>query len=68
LIADSDGREIGCASHVLDPESLPVGPDGNEICDGSEDDSDRDGVADGVETFCGTDPRRHVDAARGESG
>jgi uncharacterized repeat protein (TIGR01451 family) len=55
--AAGDGFEKGCATDPLDPASSPVDRNLDGICDGSQVDSDKDGVPDGVESFCGFDPQ-----------
>ncbi|MCB9730701.1 MAG: tandem-95 repeat protein [Deltaproteobacteria bacterium] len=52
-----DGFEVGCKTNPLDPKSAPVDRNVDGICDGSQVDSDGDGVPDGVENFCGFDPK-----------
>ncbi|MEZ4265923.1 MAG: tandem-95 repeat protein [Myxococcota bacterium] len=53
----SDGYELGCHTNPLDPKSAPVDRNLDGICDGSQVDSDKDGVPDGVESFCGFDAK-----------
>jgi outer membrane protein OmpA-like peptidoglycan-associated protein len=55
-IPASDGQEVLCNTDPLDPSSFPLDLDDSGVCDGSETDSDGDGIADGVETLCGTNP------------
>jgi uncharacterized repeat protein (TIGR01451 family) len=53
----SDGYEVGCNTNPLDPKSAPVDRNLDGICDGSQVDTDKDGVPDGVENFCGFDAK-----------
>ena len=50
------GEEVGCGRDPLDILDVPEDKDQNGTCDGAQNDTDVDGVSDGVETFCGTDP------------
>ncbi len=48
-----DSEEALCNTDGTDPDSQPVDLNGDDLCDGGQEDTDGDGVPDAVEEYCG---------------